>query len=158
MLGQKITLDSYSRQFHFKLTHNVLFLNKALKRMNLVESSLCSYCNLEDETTVLLFSGCSYVRGLWGEVQNYFRSKVLLADLNPQSAILGWYKEKTLCILKNQILLIFKMMVYKDREKGMCRVDRVLNKLKMVRSIEYNIHTNIEFNRNKWEPIADLLS
>ena len=50
------------------------------------------------------------------------------------------------------------MIVYKDREKGMCRVDRVLNKLKMVRSIEYNIHTNIEFNRNKWEPIADLLS
>ena len=28
MLG--ITLDSYSRQFHFKITHNILFLNKAL--------------------------------------------------------------------------------------------------------------------------------
>ena len=27
ILGRKITLDNYSRQFHFKLTHNVLFLN-----------------------------------------------------------------------------------------------------------------------------------
>ena len=36
MLGKKIKLDSYSRQFHFKLTHNILYLNKALKRMNLV--------------------------------------------------------------------------------------------------------------------------
>ena len=27
MLGRRITLDSFSRQFHFTLTHNVLFLN-----------------------------------------------------------------------------------------------------------------------------------
>ena len=127
MLGRKITLDSYSRQFHFKLTHNVLFLNKALNGMNLVESSLCSYFRCVDETTVHLFSECLVVRGLWGEVQNYFRSKVILADLNPQSAILGWYQEKILCLLKNQILLIFKMIVYKDREMGICSLCRVLN-------------------------------
>ena len=158
MLGRKITLDSYSRQFHFKLTHNILFLNKALNRMNLVESSLCSYCNVEEETTVHLFSGCLYVRGLWGEVQYYFRNKIILSDLNPQSAILGWYQEKTLCILKNQILLIFKMVVYKDRETGICSLSRLLNRIKMVREIEYGIHTNNDYNRNKWEPIEDLLS
>ena len=50
------------------------------------------------------------------------------------------------------------MIAYKDREMGMCSVDRVLNKLKMVRSIEYDIHTNNENNRNKWESIEDLLS
>ena len=157
MLGRRITLDSYSRQFHFKVTHNVLFLNKALNRMNIVESSLCSYCNDEDETTVHLFSGCLFVRGLWGEVQNFFRSKIILADLNPQSAILGWYQEKVLCTIKNQILLIFKMSVYKDRETGNCSLGRVLNKIKMVRAIEYGINTNNEYNRNKWEPIEDLL-
>ena len=68
MLGRRITLDSYSRQFHFKITHNVLFSNKALYRMNIVESSLCSYCNIEDETTVHLFSNCLVIKGLWGEV------------------------------------------------------------------------------------------
>ena len=61
-------------------------------------------------------------------------------------------------ILKNQILLIFKMIVYKDREMGICSVGRVLNKQKMVRSIEYDIHTNNEYNRSKWEPIEDVLS
>ena len=156
MLGRRITLDSYSRQFHFKITHNVLFLNKALNRMNIVESSLCSYCNIEDETTVHLFSNCRVIKGLWGEVQTYFRSKIILSDLTPQSAILGWYNERNLGTLKNQILLIFKMMVYKDRELGVCSLSRVLNKLKMVRAIEYGIHTNIEYNRNKWEPIDEL--
>jgi len=92
-----------------------------------------------------------------GGSTKFFRSKVILADLTPQSAILGWYQEKRVCVLKNQILLIFKMIVYKDREMGICSVGRVLNKLKMVRSIEYDIHTNNEYNRNKWEPINDLL-
>ena len=81
----------------------------------------------------------------------------MLSDLNPQSAILGWYQEKVLCTLKNQILLIFKMSVYKDRETGNCSLGRVLNKIKMVRAIEYGINTNNEYNRNKWEPIEDLL-
>ena len=157
MLGRRITLDSYARQFHFKLTHNVLFLNRALNRMNLVESSLCSYCNEEDETTVHLFSGCQYVRGLWGDVQLFFRSKLMLVELTPQSAILGWYEEKDKGILKNQILLIFKMIIYKDRDLGMCSLNRVLNKIKMVRSIEYGIKTNNEYNKDKWESIRDLL-
>jgi len=66
-------------------------------------------------------------------------------------------KLKDMSILKNQILLIFKMIVYKDREMGICSLNRVLNKLKIVRAIEYGIHTKNEFNRNKWEPIRDLL-
>ena len=47
-------------------------------------------------------------------------------------------------------------MVYKDRELGVCSLSKVLNKLKMVRAIEYGIHTNIEYNRSKWEPIEKL--
>ena len=58
---------------------------------------------------------------------------------------------------KNQILLIFKMIVYKDRERRICSLRRFLSKLKMVRSIEYSMHTNNEYNRNKWEPIEDIL-
>ena len=47
--------------------------------------------------------------------------------------------------------------VYKDRDLGMCSLNRVLNKIKMLRSIEYGIKTNNECNINKWEPIGDLL-
>ena len=47
------------------------------------------------------------------------------------------------------------MIIYKDRDLGMCSLNRVLNKLKMVRAIEYGIQTNNVYNRNKWEPIGD---
>ena len=49
------------------------------------------------------------------------------------------------------------MIVYKDRELGVCNISRVLNKLKMVKVIEKEINKNNNFNRNKWEPIGDLL-
>ena len=88
---------------------------------------------------------------------SFFRSKIILSDLTPQSAILGWYKEKKLGILKNKILLIFKMTIYKDRELGICTLNRILNKLKRVRAIEHSIQTNNEYHRGKWEPIDDLL-
>ena len=32
VMGRKITIDSYLRMFFFKLNHNILFLNKALKK------------------------------------------------------------------------------------------------------------------------------
>ena len=49
------------------------------------------------------------------------------------------------------------MMVYKDRGMGSCSLNRVLNKLKMVRTIESSIHTNNEYDMNKWEKIKYLL-
>ena len=64
------------------------------RSMSRVLNSLCSFCNIEDETTVHLFSECHYVMDVWREVQVFFRSKITLSDLTPQSAILGWYEEK----------------------------------------------------------------
>ena len=49
------------------------------------------------------------------------------------------------------------MTIYKDRELGICNLNRILNKLKMVRAIEHSIQTNNEYHREKWEPIDDLL-
>ena len=49
------------------------------------------------------------------------------------------------------------MIVYKDRVTGSCSLNRVLNKIKMVKAIEYGIQTKNEYNRNKWEPIGELL-
>ena len=157
MLGRKITIDNYSRQFYFKLTHNILYLNRALNRMNLVESSLCSFCNNAEETPIHLFAECDYVVRLWSQIQDFFRSCLNLEDLTPQSAILGWYQDGELKILKNQILLIFKMVLYKDRELKYCGLERFLNKLRSIKIIEQVISSNREYNISKWNPIRMLL-
>ena len=64
-LGLNITLDNYARQFHFKVTHNILYLNKALFNIGISETKLCSFCNLADETVFHLFSHCQKSSELW---------------------------------------------------------------------------------------------
>ena len=125
--------------------------------MNLVVSSLCPYCKTVDETPIHLFAECSYVGGLWGQLQNFFEDYIHLGEITPQSAILGWQNEEVLGIIKNQILLIFKMVVYKYRDVGFCSLDMFINKLRMIKNIEHSISTNRDFNNRKWNSIGDLL-
>ena len=60
--GRKITIDSYGRMFHFKCSNNILFLNKALFKMNIQNTSLCSYFHTQDETMVHLFVECEIIK------------------------------------------------------------------------------------------------
>ena len=84
--------------------------------MRVVESSMCSYCETTEETVVHLFSECQYVLVLWSWIQIFFANRLSLPDLSPQSTILGFQQLEDSQILKNQILLIFKMVLYKDKE------------------------------------------
>ena len=38
-LARNVTIDNFTRQFHFKLTHNILFLNKSLSKMGISNNS-----------------------------------------------------------------------------------------------------------------------
>ena len=125
--------------------------------MKIVESSLCSYCGMAEETPIHLFSDCQIVIEIWRKIQLFFRSSIVLADLTPQSAILGWLIEDDLILIKNLILLIFKVVVYKDRELGVCSIERFLNKLRKIMIIEHNLSTNQEYNKKKWDSIRGLL-
>ena len=57
-LTRKITIDSYSRIFLYKILNNILYVNKSLYRMKVLDSPLCCLCNAEDETIIHLFSKC----------------------------------------------------------------------------------------------------
>ena len=105
-IARKVTVDNYSRQFHFKLCHNILYVNKILHRMHLVESSTCSFCHTEDETIVHLFSQCSVTTNLWLEIRTFFSSLIALPEVTPQSAFLGFYNVEEHTIIINQILLL----------------------------------------------------
>ena len=48
------------------------------------------------------------------------------------------------------------MIVYKDRELGRSNLNRIINKLKLVRAIEFGISTNNDYNNMKWEPVREI--
>ena len=59
-----VTMETRLQDFQWKVTHNILYTNAMLYRMRppLVNSSLCTFCKLVDETPVHLFIHCNYVK------------------------------------------------------------------------------------------------
>ena len=131
------TSDMYSRMFHFKILHNILYLNKALTHMQLVVSPLCSFCNITDETVEHVFSECSVIQDIWNELQFFLRPEIELGNLCKTSAYLGppFGTDAIIC----HVYLIFKIFVYKSRANRTCSFEHLKNKIKMIRDIEFNI-------------------
>ena len=110
--------DSNTRIFQFKILHNILFLNDRLYNLNLSDTKLCSFCNLENETPVHLFGECNLTLLLWKSLQNKLKDFLLLDNISPQSAILGFTELEHDRNTVNHLLLIFKRFIYKNRNKS----------------------------------------
>ena len=125
-LPRKITKDSYTRNFQYKILNNILYLNKKLYLFGKVETPLCSYCMLYDESIIHLFWNCVYVKNLWQQLQLYFNDDFKLPDLTLQTAIFGFWNSKDydneIFQLINHLLLIFKINIYKARDKKSYRI------------------------------------
>ena len=64
-LASKLTIDSKMRIFQYKILNNILYLNKALYKMKIADSPLCTFCSQEDEMIEHIFLSCKYSKRLW---------------------------------------------------------------------------------------------
>ena len=143
--GRTCTIDSYTRSFDFKCTHNILFLNKMLFKWKKVASPLCSFCKQEDENILHLFSKCCYVKSLWSQLNA--KITVQLPPITPKSAFFGYPDSSKLI---NHIHLIFRIAVYKCRSLFTCNVQYILSKIKNAKQIEENISLSKPTLREKF--------
>ena len=124
-LGRKSSIDNCCRMFHYKYMHNILYLNNKLFKMNHFPSKTCSYCSVHDETVSHLFSACSQTLNTWNLLR--IRTKLTLPVLTPKSAFFGFHEVDDKLI--NHIHLIFKIAIYKNRNKNICSATYVINKI-----------------------------
>ena len=68
MLSSKCSIDTRTRVFQYKILNNILYLNKHLYKMKVVESQLCSLCRKENETFEHLFVDCTFTKKLWNSL------------------------------------------------------------------------------------------
>ena len=82
---------------------------------------------------------------------------ISLPKLTPQTAIFGFINRIKNSVYKitNHILLIFKLQVYKKRERGMFELSRLINEAKKVKLLEkkpaQNHVSKLEQYDIKWE-------
>jgi hypothetical protein len=158
MVARYSTIDSYTRIFHFKCTHNILYLNTQLHNMGLAENRLCTYCEEQDETINHLFYECPKTLDLWAQIQQRFPG-IELPDITPVSAYIGLPFDSIPLI--QHLHLIFRICLYKGREKKVCNIQYFVNKTKQTRQIETQITSSNPrkrlFNQRKWAGIHGLL-
>ena len=125
-LTGEITIDTYSRMFNFKLNHNILYLNKSLTRMGILNNSLCSFCNIYEETPLHIFYECNVTVQMWRDLQFHYKNIINLPDLTPQSAFFDFLDLCEDRIIVNNLLLIFKITLYQFRIKKYCTMQMLL--------------------------------
>ena len=84
LLPREISRNPNLRAFQFKILNNVLYLNKILFRFVKTPSPLCSFCKLQDETLIHLFSSCNQLISLWIKIKLLFYEYIQLTLLSSQ--------------------------------------------------------------------------
>ena len=108
----KCTTDTKLRWFQFRLIHRILGVNSFLLKINKVDSGLCSFCNLEEETIIHLFCGCPITLLFWNNVAQWLReiSKTQV-QIDEELCLFG-VRSYQFCAL-NTIILISRFHIYK---------------------------------------------
>ena len=168
MLPRLATYNTYMQSFQYKLLNNVLFLNEKLHIFGIKSSPLCSFCNLCDETPLHIFYECDSIKCLWSDLVQYFQNSLVLSTLTPQAAIFGFlystnsdYNFKNNKLLINHILPIFKLYVYRSREKQFIHINNLIVEIKSVKVIEKVTTSNSKKTtafKNKWHITNDIIS
>ena len=149
MLPSLVTHNTYMISFQYKILNNILYLNKKLHIFGIKSSPLSSFCNLYDETPFHIFYECDRVKFLWSALVQCFQNTLILPTLTPQTAILGildpvsnnsFFEINEIII--NHILLVFKLYVYKCREKKFSNINNLIAEIRKVKRIEKEIALN----------------
>ena len=143
------TTDSKLPCFQYKISHNTLYLDQKLFLFPKENTSLCSFCNLEDETVYHLFAHCCKTKRLWCTVTEYFKRNLHIPPLSPQSAIFGFLKadEKVFLIL-NHLLLLFRYYVYISRSSRVLCFEALLKSIMKVYKLEKILSQTNKRKRN----------
>ena len=124
-----------------------------------VSSPLCSFCRAFNETPVHLFSSCSVTQKLWRSLQNTLSRKII-PDTSPQSAIFGFLEvnQKHFTLI-NHLYLIFKIFIYRSKDRGTLEIQHLLSKIKQVYHIEENnlSESKRQHFLKKWQVIQDIV-
>ena len=157
ILPRIITVNSSHRLFQYKILHNILYLNKKLCQFGLIQTSLCSFCNVYDETFSHLFCHCNVVLSLWSQFCYFLGNDLGLPSLTLQTATFGFFNwpDNENYLLANHLLLLFKFHVYKNRDQHILNIIKLINDVRKVKRIEHQVSLDnpkkLDRYKRKWK-------
>ena len=107
-----VTIDTKTRVFQFKITHNIYYTNKKLSMLKIRQTPECSFCDEHEETLKHLFLECKYVKTIWNDLQNLCN-----VSFSDNDKLFGFYQnvdDKSYDVLSH-ITIIVKQCIHRSR-------------------------------------------
>ena len=89
--------------------------NKFLFKCNIINTSLCDFCNMFVESNKHLFWECHISRGFWTEIQMFLNLKQIDINLNYEIISFGYMDQSSYTTLLNCILIYAKYFIFKNK-------------------------------------------
>ena len=83
MVSRKTVISTSIRMFQYRLLNNILYFNKCIYKIKLVESPHCSQCRTVDKTSFHFFSACPVTLHIWEELKKWLSPEIRLPPLIP---------------------------------------------------------------------------
>ena len=129
-------------------------------RFGKIDSPLCFFCKMIDETPLYLFYNCTKAKFLWDQLKEFISNETLsFPSLTPQSAILGHIDLSDKYLLINHLILIYKFYIYDSRNRDYFNIERLKVIIDKTKRIEEEISKHELKKRSKylmkWRPFID---
>ena len=153
--------------FQYRFLQRGLVLNKQLCKWGLKETSLCSFCNREEETILHLFVSCAVTATLWLAVKNYIDENYpdVKAVFGPANIVQNRLVERkshginTLCLVTKQYIYrqrcldkplnMIELRYEFEKTKNIEKFIAVKNNRLLVHNRKWNVDANIGDNTNE---------
>ena len=160
LLPRKVTIESRTRDFQYKILNRILFTNKMLFKMKISDTDKCTFRNEEEETIEHLLTTCKYTLLFWKEVIKWLKTYNIHENLDELKILFGVLNNNCLDLV-NHIILIGKQVIYLCRSKKIKPAfDIFLNWIKRVAKIEHDIAQRreaLDKYYNKWNHLLKWL-
>ena len=102
------------REFQYKILNNCIFLNEKLFKCKIVESPLCTFCELSNESIDHFFVQCDKSKNLYLKINQWLSSaNIRLPDLNIENVTIGGSNDNT----EEFLFLLYKYALYSCKQK-----------------------------------------
>ena len=144
-----VALDTKSREFQYKIINRYLVTNTFLKKIGKIDSALCTFCGMLDESLEHLFVTCHFTTLLWRELIAWCNDRqIKVESLSAVNIIFGDWQRKDCFLLFNHIILIAKQYIYSCRSNNLKPFFHVLlQRIKFV----YQLECKIAKWNNSWQ-------
>ena len=119
-LPGRVTLDTRTRAFQYKIINHILYTNKSLYKMNLVPSLMCTFCGDHEETLEHLLISCAFTKNFWLSVISWLNTYNMKIDkLDEVTILFGIFDNNPgkNCLL-NHLIILGKYTIYLCRCKN----------------------------------------